>query len=68
LFPQELAVAELDDSQVGFIFRENQFVANPALPQNSLAFPVYEVLTANPVHQVIIEENHFVCQCGRMDW
>ena len=58
----------MDDTQVAFIFRENQFGSNPALPLNSLALPAYEALSANPAHHIIIEDNHFVCQCGRMDW
>ena len=58
----------MDDSQVAFIFRENQFGSNPALPLNSLALPAYEALSANPAHHIVIEDNHFVCQCGRMDW
>ena len=65
---QELTLADMDDSQVAFIFRENQFGSNPALPLNSLALPAYEALSANPAHHIVIEDNHFVCQCGRMDW
>lgn len=53
-------------SQAGFIFRENKFAADPILPFNALAMPAFDLLTES--HVVMIEQNHFLCDCNKVAW
>jgi hypothetical protein len=47
------------ESQVGLVFRENEFGANPTLPFNSLALPAFDTLAGNPAHQVKVVTTFF---------
>jgi len=67
---------EGDPHQSGLVFRENRISGDPTLPFNSLAMPGYaDLLTAAGEGQsddtdgtVIIESNHFRCQCDSVAW
>ena len=55
------------------MFRENRISGDPTLPFNSLAMPGYADLTAEGLSDetagtVIIESNHFRCQCDSVAW
>ena len=64
---------EGDPHQSGLVFRENRISGDPTLPFNSLAMPGYADLTAEGLSDetagtVIIESNHFRCQCDSVAW
>lgn len=62
---------EGDPHQSGLVFRENRISGDPTLPFNSLAMPGYADLTeglSDETGTVIIESNHFRCQCDSVAW
>jgi hypothetical protein len=50
------------------IFRENKFACEPTLPFNAMAMPSFDTISADPQSYVVIENNHFICQCDKMAW
>ena len=54
---------------VGFVFRENNFAADPTLPFGTLAMPAFDLLDPEASdNHVVVESNHFLCNCDRIAW
>ena len=43
------------------------FANEPTLPFNAMAMPSFDKMNS-PSSYVVIENNHFVCECDRMSW
>ena len=49
------------------IFSGNKFACEPTLPFNALAMPSFDSIDV-PTAYVVIDNNHFTCQCDKMAW
>lgn len=51
----------------GFVFRENKFTADPALPFGSLVMPGFSQILRDSAY-IDIDSNQFSCECEAVGW